>query len=56
MTSTPPEIDPSAGVEGAIDTIVGGVNDNLATVAGVGGGLIAIGVVWRLLGKFVGRR
>ena len=51
MTSSP-TIDPGAGVSGAVEAIVGGVNDNLVEVSAVGGGLIALGLIWKLVRKF----
>lgn len=44
-----PTIDPSAGVDGALSAITGGVNDNLGAIAVVAGGLMAVNVVWRLV-------
>lgn len=49
-------IDPSSGVEGVLNAVTDGVNDNLATISAVGGGLIAVGVVWRLITRMTGRK
>lgn len=47
-----PTIDPSTGVDGALGAITGGVNDNLGPIAVVAGGLMAVGVVWKLVRRY----
>jgi hypothetical protein len=45
-------IDPSAGVSAITDSIAGAVNDNQVEVLSIAGGLLALGVVVRLVKKF----
>jgi hypothetical protein len=46
-------IDPSDLVESATTKITAGVSDNLPTIGTVAGGLLAVGVVWRMARKFL---
>ncbi len=52
MTTTP-TINPGNMVDGLTSGVTSGVNENLGEIALVGGGLLAIGVVWRLVRRFV---
>lgn len=49
-------IDPGAGVDSAVTAVTSAVNDNLAPLGVAAGGLIGVGLVWRLVQKMLGRR
>ena len=46
-------LDPSAGLEGALNAITGAINSNQTGIFAVAGGLLAVGVLWKFARKFV---
>lgn len=46
-------VDPGTAIETALNGITSAINGNLGSILLVAGSLIAVGVVWKLMRKFV---